>query len=65
LHLSCTLGGQEDGFDITNPSVVKSMQALLTELTKFFSSDYELKVKDITQHGQVICYVRVPITSSD
>jgi hypothetical protein len=24
-YLSCTLGGQEDGFDITSPSVVKSM----------------------------------------
>jgi hypothetical protein len=64
-HLSCALSGQEDGFDITNPSVVKSMQALLTELTKFFSSDYELKVKDIAKHGHVIHYIRVPITSSD
>jgi hypothetical protein len=64
-YLSRTLGGREDGFDITNPSVVKSMQALLTELTNFFSSDYELKVKDIAKHGHVICYVRVPITSSD
>ncbi len=34
-YLSCALGGQEDGFDITNPSVIKSMQALLTELTFF------------------------------
>ncbi len=64
-YLSCTLGGGEDGFGITNPSVVKSMQALLTELTNFFSSDYELKVKDIAKHGHVICYVRIPITSSD
>jgi hypothetical protein len=65
LHLSLALGEQEDGFDITNPSVVKSMQALLTELTNFFSSDYELKVKDITKHGHVIHYVRVPITLSN
>ena len=35
-YLSCALRGQEDGFDITNPSVVKSMQALLTELNKIF-----------------------------
>ncbi len=26
-YLSRALGGQEDGFDITNPSVIKSMQA--------------------------------------
>jgi hypothetical protein len=64
-YLSCALGGQEDRFDITNPSDVKSMQALLTELTTFFSSDYELKVKDVGKHGHVICYVKVPITSSD
>ena len=31
-QLSCALGGGEhDGFDITNPSIIKSMQALLTE----------------------------------
>jgi hypothetical protein len=34
-HLSRALGWQEDEFDISNPSVVKSMQALLTELTIF------------------------------
>ena len=64
-YLSRALGGREDGFDITNPSVVKSMQALLTELTIFVSSAYELKVKDIAKHGHVICYVRFPITSSN
>jgi hypothetical protein len=64
-HLSHALGGQEDGFDITNPSVVKSMQALLTELTIFLSPDYELKVKDVAKHGHVIHYVRVPITSNN
>jgi hypothetical protein len=64
-HLSRALGGQEDGFDISNPSVVKSMQALLTELTIFFSSDYEFKVNNIAKHGHVIRYVRVPITSSN
>ncbi len=64
-YLSRALGGQEDGFDITSPSVVKSMQALLTELTNFFTSDYELKGKDIAKHGHVIHYVRVPITSSN
>ncbi len=41
------------------------MQALLTELTNFFSSAYELKVKDIAKHGHVIRYIRVPITSSN
>ncbi len=64
-YLSRALGGQEDGFDITNPSIIKSIQALLTELTNLFSSDYELKVKDIAKHGHVIRYVRVPITSSN
>ncbi len=54
-YLSCTLREREDGFDITNLSVVKSMQALLTELNNFFSSAYELKVKDIAKHGHVIC----------
>jgi hypothetical protein len=64
-YLSRALGGQEDGFDITNPSVIKSMQALLTEFTKFFSSDYELKVKDIAKHGHIIRYIRVRITLSN
>ncbi len=64
-HLSRAIGGREDGFDITNPSAVKSMQALLTELAHFFSSDYKLKVKDIAKHGHVIRYIRVPITSSN
>jgi hypothetical protein len=31
-HLSLALGGGEDGFDITNPSNLKSMQKLLNEL---------------------------------
>jgi hypothetical protein len=32
--LSCALGGGvQDGFDITTPSIFKSMQALLIELT--------------------------------
>jgi hypothetical protein len=42
-YLSCALGGQEDGFDITKPSVVKSMQALLTELTIFLVLIMSLK----------------------
>jgi hypothetical protein len=42
-HLSSANGGgEQDGFDITNPSVVKSMHVLLTELTIFFSTNYEL-----------------------
>jgi hypothetical protein len=42
-YLSRALGEQEDGFDITNPSVVKSMQALLTELTNFLFLIMSLK----------------------
>ncbi len=63
-HLSRALGDQEDGFDISNPSVIKSMQALMTEMTNFFSTDYELKVKDMAKQGHVIRYVRVPTNSS-
>ncbi len=44
-YLSCALGGQEDGFDITNPSVVKSMQMLLTKLTIFLVLITSLKYK--------------------
>jgi hypothetical protein len=37
-HLSRALRGENDEFDLTNPSaVLKSMQALLTELTHIFS----------------------------
>ncbi len=43
-HLSRALGERENGFDISNPSVIKSMQALMTELTHFFSTDYELTI---------------------
>ena len=64
-HLSHALGEREDGFDISNPSVIKSMQTLMTELTNFFSTDYELKVKDMAKQGHVIRYVRVPTNSSD
>jgi hypothetical protein len=53
-HLSRTLSEQEDGFDISNPSFIKSMQTLITELTNFFSTDYELKVKDMAKQGHVI-----------
>ncbi len=37
----------------------------MTELTNFFSTDYELKVKDMAKQGHVIHYVRVPTNSSD
>ena len=43
-HLSRALGERENGFDISNPSVIKSMQALITELTHFFSTDYALTI---------------------
>ncbi len=42
-QFSCTLGWREEEFDITNPSVVKSMQALMTELTIFFVLIMSLK----------------------
>ena len=64
-HLLHALGERENGFDISNPSVIKSMQALLTELTNFFSADYELKVKDMAKQGHVICYFKVPTNSND
>jgi hypothetical protein len=48
------LGGSADGLDITNSSVAKSMQALLTELTNVLSSDEELKVKNIKEKS---CYL--------
>jgi hypothetical protein len=64
-HLSCTPRGENNGFDLTNPSVLKSMQALLTELTHIFSTEYELKMKDIAKVGHEISYVRVPRTSSN
>ncbi len=64
-HLSRALGGENDGFDMTNPSVLKSMQASLTELTHIFSTEYELKVKDVAKVGHEISYVRVPRASSN
>jgi hypothetical protein len=64
-HLSRVLRGENNGFDLTNPSALKSMQALLTELTHIFSTEYKLKVKDIAKNGHKISYVRVPRTSSD
>jgi hypothetical protein len=64
-HLSCALRGENNGFDLTNPSVLKSMQALVTELAHIFSTEYELKVKDIAKVGHEISYVRIPRTSSD
>jgi len=64
-HLSRALGERENGFDISNPSLIKSMQALMTELTNFFSTDYELKVKDMAKQDHVIRYVRVPTNSSN
>jgi hypothetical protein len=40
-HLSRALGG-EDGFDPTNPSVLKSMHSLLRELNGLLRTSYEL-----------------------
>ena len=61
-HLARALGG-EDGFDPTNPSVLKSMRCLLTELNDLLSTTYELNIRDMTY--KKISYVRVPRTSSD
>ncbi len=56
-HLSRALGGENDGFDMTNPSVLKSRQVLLTELTHIFSTEYKLKVKDKAKVSHEISYV--------
>ena len=37
----------------------------MTELTNFFSTDYELKVIDIAKQGHVNHYARVPTRSSN
>ncbi len=63
-HLSHTHGGGEDGFDITNPTNLKSMQKVLNELM-IFCTNYELKVKDTAKVSHSIHYVRVPITASN
>jgi hypothetical protein len=42
-HL-CQALGLDDGFDPTNPSVRKSLVALLTELNRLFSTEYELVI---------------------
>ncbi len=60
--LSALGGGEQDGFDITNPLFAKSMQALLTELTNSFSTNYELKLKDTAKIGHATHYIRVPIS---
>ena len=61
-HLARALGG-EDGFDLTNPSVQKSMHYLFTELNNLLSTTYGLNVSDMSY--KKISYVRVPQTSSD
>ncbi len=42
-HL-CRALGLDDGFDPTNPSVRKSLVALLTKLNRSFSTEYELVI---------------------
>jgi hypothetical protein len=43
--LSCALG-QEDGFNPSDPTIQKDMQALLADLIYLLSTDYELNVID-------------------
>ncbi len=65
-HLSRAIGGiEKDWLDATNSSIINYMQGLLTELTHYFSAEYELKVKDIAKPGHIIHYVRVPTSISN
>jgi len=62
-YLSRALGGEEDGFDPTNPYVKRSMRGLLSELNELLSTEYQLDVNGISNNK--ISYVRVPCTQSD
>jgi hypothetical protein len=61
-YLSRALGG-EDGFDLTNPSVKRSMCCLMTELNELLSTEYLLDINGISNNK--ISYVRLPWTQSD
>jgi hypothetical protein len=54
---------KNDEFDPTDPSIQKSMVALLSELNRIFSTEYELVVRGYG--NKKIHYVRVPRASSD
>ena len=61
-HL-CRALGLDDGFDPTDSSVRKSTVALLTEINRLLSTEYELVVRGYGNKN--INYVRVPQTCSD
>lgn len=62
-RLCRALGLDNDEFDPTDPSIQKSMVALLSELNRIFSTEYELVVRGYG--NKKIHYVRVPRASSD
>ena len=55
--------GQEDGFNPSDPTIQKDMQALLAELIDSLSMDYELNAFDSANN--TLSFVPVPKTSSD
>jgi hypothetical protein len=57
------LGEDNDEFDPTDPSIQKSMVALLSELNCIFSTECELVVRGYG--NKKLNYVRVPRASSD
>ncbi len=61
-HL-CQALGLDDGFDPTDPSIRKSLVALLTKLNCLFSTEYELVIQGYG--NKLIHYVRVLKTSSN
>jgi len=56
-HLSRALGGEDGYFDPADPSVIKSMQGLLQEISNLLSTKYELNLRAITSNR--------PISSSE
>ena len=56
-------GGGDDGFDLVDPSVRRSMHSLLRELNNLLSTECRLDVSGISNHR--ISYVRVPRTKSN
>ena len=56
--------GQEDGFNPSDPTIQKDMQALLAELIDLLSTYYELNVID-SRNKTLSSFVRVPKTSSN
>ncbi len=62
-HLCQALGLEDNGFDPTNPSIQKSMVALLTEINCLFSTEYELVIQGYGNKN--VHYVPVPRASSD